>query len=788
MLNQIKKTLINNRIFFISIFVFLIFTIAGIIGYSLLNKQLSSQGLEQEISDMWILVLLIVYGLIMLALIWFTANTTFKPTKEIIKAGQKIASQNMSLFSNAIVELSQGNLSKQLSFDAKSLAASKNSELNQVTDIFNSMIRNLKDAADAFNNITDIPCRRLFYVGADSFLEGRKCGELTGQTLNGKGQVVILAESLSASNLDLRRRGFISVLRDKYPNVEVLGAYSAPFYENMTYNVTMKVLKAHPHLSAIYVADGSGPQLCAKALADAKKAHQIKVICHDLADETMRWVRDGVITATLSQNTHTQGYDPIIHMFNHLAAGWEPLMPYLLTELEVVTKENYDIFWQEGKGIILSENAKSKLAEPLVHRSEKEIRIAVLGRDDNEFWNSIRNGVKAATETLMGHNVTIDWIIPPQAKSVANITAATYGPAIEDIIKKKYDGLVSVAPDREMIPYFNKAVEAGIPVGLYNSDPNSLRGLIFTITEQAQHLMGLSENLASNTSQTSQATEQIKNTMDDVAKGTKSQNNQVTRTGNALQSLLDTIDFVSKDAERSAEATEDTTKAVENGTDAMNKTLSTMQVIEKSVTNIGQIVEELGEHSERIDTVVDLIDDIASRVNVLALNAAIEATKAGEFGKGFMVVANEIRTLAKNTATATKEVGELIGTVQTDISKVEKVMSEGLEKVQHSSELTDNAMKALSEIQDMVEIDKQRIQNIARAMIDMQNSSHQVGEAMENVATASEKNMLAVEQVNTLTKDMTGQLNNVTDLAKSLEAMAKGEQQMLAKFSLLEDA
>jgi len=785
MLNKLKKTLIANRILIISIFVFLIFTASGILGYSLLGKQLSAQGLQEEISGTWILILLIAYGMIMLTLIWFTANTTFKPSKEIIKAGQKIASENMNFFSNAIVELSQGNLSRQLSFDAKPLSASKNSELNQVTDIFNSMIRNLKDAADAFNNITDIPCKRLFYVGADSFLEGRKCGELMGQTLKGKGQVVILAEILSASNLDLRRRGFISALREKYPNIEVMGAFDAPFHQNMTYNVTMKVLKEFPHLSAIYVADGSGPQLCAKALIDAKKANQIKVICHDLADETMRWVRDGVISATLSQNTFAQGYDPIIHMYNHLAADWEPLMPYLLTEMDVVSKENYDIFWQEGKGIILSENARSKLAKPLVKSSEKPLRIAVLGRDDNAFWISIQNGVKAATETLRGHNVTIDWIIPKEAKSAANITAATYGPAIEDIIKKKYDALASVAPDRKMIPYFNKAVEAGIPVGLFNSDPNSLRGLIFTITEQAQHLMGLSENLASNTTQTSQATEQIKNTMDDVAKGTKSQNNQVTRTGNALQSLLDTIDFVSKDAERSAEATEDTTKAVNNGTEAMNKTLSTMQVIEKSVTNIGEIVEELGQHSERIDTVVDLIDDIASRVNVLALNAAIEATKAGDFGKGFMVVANEIRTLAKSTATATKEVGELITTVQMDISKVEKVMSEGLEKVQHSSELTDNAMKALSEIQDMVEIDKQRIQNIARAMIDMQNSSHQVGEAMENVATASEKNMLAVEQVNTLTKDMTDQLNNVTDLAKSLESMAKGEQEMLAKFSLL---
>jgi methyl-accepting chemotaxis protein len=151
-----------------------------------------------------------------------------------------------------------------------------------------------------------------------------------------------------------------------------------------------------------------------------------------------------------------------------------------------------------------------------------------------------------------------------------------------------------------------------------------------------------------------------------------------------------------------------------------------------------------------------------------------------------MVVAKEIRNLAKNTAGATREVAELVGTVQIDITKVGKVMSDGLSKLTQTTELTDNAMIALGEIQKRVAIDKERIQNIANAMTEMQDTSLNVGQAMEHVGHESDRNTSAVEQVNALTQDMTQHLEHVTRLAKSLELMARGEQQMLAKFSLIE--
>jgi len=787
MLNNLTHTFHNNRIIVYFILVFFLYCFLIVSSFLFINK------IHFYIPDLSssfrtpILLLVFGYGMIMFLLLGLSIRTGLVPVRKLLKNSKSLISGDMASFSNAIVELSQGNLSKKLSTDIKPLESTDRKGLNELTGILNEMIRSLNDMAGAYNSITNVPCRRLFYVGADSFLEGRRCGELMGEYLNGRGKVIITAETFKAANLDLRRRGFLNAVKSDYPDIEIIAEVEARAGQNHAYTVFKDVLKKYRDISGIYIACGSPPPQVARAVVEAKREEKIKIICHDLMDDTMRWIKDCVITATLSQNTYAQGFDPVVHMYNHLVAGWAPPVPYLLTELEVVNYKNYNSFWQEGKGVLVSDNARKKLARPMPKASPEPVRIAVLGRDDTAFWQAVAVGQNDSIALLKSQDVIIDLIIPEKVRIINDITTDIYGPVIDEIIEKKYNGLVTMAPNADFVPYIHKAVDAGIPVGLFNSDPTSLRGLIYTITDQAYYLLALSENLADNTDHTSQATVQIKNTMNDIAQGAKSQNDQVTVTRDAIRSLLNNIDNVSKDATRSAEATEDTTKAVQWGTEAMSKTISAVTIIDKSLTGTSSVVKELRKHSNRIDAVVDIINSIASRVNVLALNAAIEATKAGQYGKGFSIVASEIRKLAKNTATATKEVAELVTAVKTDIIRMERTMSEGIEKVKQSSDLTDNTMKVLGDIQDRVEVDKRRMQNIHEAMVKMQDSSNQVGHGMENVSSASEKNLMSVENVNTLTSAMTEQLNNVTRLAKSLEIMAQGEQEMLAKFRLMEE-
>jgi len=87
----------------------------------------------------------------------------------------------------------------------------------------------------------------------------------------------------------------------------------------------------------------------ARAILESKKAGSVTLICHDMTDETMRYVKQGVITATIGDNSFAQGHDPVVHLYNHLVTGWMPETPRLLIDMDVVTRTNYHHFWAEGQ-------------------------------------------------------------------------------------------------------------------------------------------------------------------------------------------------------------------------------------------------------------------------------------------------------------------------------------------------------------------------------------------------------------------------------------------------------
>ncbi len=688
----------------------------------------------------------------------------------------------------AMTELAQGNLTAHLSVQSEPADVARHPQIREFVEAFNSVVTSLQETAREFNTVTEASCHRLCYVGADSFLEGRACAEAMGKALEGRGQVAVLTSDYSSSGPEQRRKGFVSLIHEKYPQISIVATIAATENTEAAHNFASSVLHDHPALQGIYVTTGATPHSIAQAVVTAGKARQVKVIAHDFVDDTMRDIQAGVITATLGQDPFAQGHEPVIHLYNHLVAGWQPQVPRLLTHLDVVTGENYRLFWDPERGTIESEAVAQRRTQPADQRPVRPLRIAVLGREDSKFWNLVRDGVHAAADKLRNRSTTVEWIVPRENREQGIFAAEIYGPLIESLVEQKYDGLATGIFDKGYIPYINRAVAAGVPVITFNSEPTSLSGLVLSITEQAKKLMHMSQNLSGNISQVNQATLQISTAMNQVSQGTISQNEQMSLAHESLSSLLDNIDQVSTEARRGSEAAEDAAAAAHSGTEAVEKTLASMQSIRESVTDTANTVGKLGQHSEKIDTIIRLIGGIAYQIKLLGINAAIEAAHAGDFGAGFSVVAGEIRSLAERTAQATREITELVASVKTGIEEVEKVMSGGLERVAHGANLAEQAGKVLGEIRQTVKDDQSRLKKIAAAMADMQAFSHQVGQVMESVATVSEENAAAIEEVSASTRAMTSQLREVTGLAESLTKMSEAEQQILAKFSLAEDS
>lgn len=214
-----------------------------------------------------------------------------------------------------------------------------------------------------------------------------------------------------------------------------------------------------------------------------------------------------------------------------------------------------------------------------------------------------------------------------------------------------------------------------------------------------------------------------------------------------IEQLAEVVRNVATNAELAEMIVQETAQTVEAGDVAMDRTVDGIRAIRATVAETAKKVKHLGESSQKISTVVELISAFASQTNMLALNASIEASRAGESGRGFAIVASEVRALAQRSAEATEEIRKLVSDIQSETNEVVTAMEAGTEQVVIGTQLVDEARQSLNKITTASTKISELVEDIAQATVVQSEATETVTQTMQDVASSANKTSEEANQI-----------------------------------------
>lgn len=267
-----------------------------------------------------------------------------------------------------------------------------------------------------------------------------------------------------------------------------------------------------------------------------------------------------------------------------------------------------------------------------------------------------------------------------------------------------------------------------VPVG---KGSDEISGLARDFNLFIQKMHGAVSLVNQATNRLASSTIALASTADNVVRAAEGQESRAVQSASAIEEMTMTAGEVARNSTEAARIAQETAETARCGQEVMTQTVTGMQQVSEAVVQAATIITTLGRSSDQIGAIVRVIEDIADQTNLLALNAAIEAARAGEQGRGFAVVADEVRKLAERTTKATKEIGDMIRQIQQDTKSAVASMDQGTTQVGQGVELANKTGEALSRIHSMINSTAGMIQQIASAAEEQSTATRQIAGDLE---------------------------------------------------------
>jgi methyl-accepting chemotaxis protein len=283
---------------------------------------------------------------------------------------------------------------------------------------------------------------------------------------------------------------------------------------------------------------------------------------------------------------------------------------------------------------------------------------------------------------------------------------------------------------------------------------SELRAVVGRVSDSSQQLKGSAESLASTIERTNVRVHDQQSQTDQVAA--------------AMHEMSATVQEVARNAAYAADATTEAQQAADEGRAVVTETIQSIRAVAGCVEQAAEVINQLHSNAANIGTVVDVIRGIAEQTNLLALNAAIEAARAGEQGRGFAVVADEVRTLAQRTQQSTQEIQDMVERLQAGANQAVKAMENGTEKTESSVQRATAAGSAL--------------EDIARVITKISDMSTQIATASEEQSAVAEEINSNVAAINELSQGTADEAYKNGEISQKLIHEARRQQQLVTQF------
>ncbi len=288
-----------------------------------------------------------------------------------------------------------------------------------------------------------------------------------------------------------------------------------------------------------------------------------------------------------------------------------------------------------------------------------------------------------------------------------------------------------------------------------------------SVNYAVKEMCGIVQRINETSLEVARRSEESRDTASRLAGTSEQQAEQIAGTAEQVQDMARSMEEMSVGAKRSAVAALGSVDVAKRGTDAVRDTIQGLDGMREQIQETGKRIKRLGESSQQIGEIVGLIDDISEQTNILSLNASIQAAMAGEAGRGFAVVADEVQRLAERSAEATKQITELVKTIQADTNEAVSSMDQATEGMVASTRVADAAGQALAEIESVSEQLSELIANMAEA-------AHQQSETATSVSTQMNEIRETTNHTSSSTRDMAESVGRLSNLVRELQTSVTG--------------